>query len=360
MSKKTALIRLGFDPTIENRKSKIQNRKGWSRRDFLKTAALAGSSAFWGLHSGALAAEPQRETARIRLIQIPGICIAPMYVAESLLRDEGFIDVNFVKKPSTAFIYSSLASAETDIVMGFAPSFIIQLDAGDRVVILGGVHVGCYELFATDRVRAIRDLRGKRVAVPEIGSTHHLFLTSVVSYVGLDPRKDIQWVTRPPAEAKQLLAKGEIDAYMGFPPDPQELRAKKIGHVLLNSAVDRPWSQYFCCMVAGNREFVRKNPAATKRAIRAILKADQLCASEPKKVAEFLVNKGFTQNYDYAVQAMKDVPYGKWREFDAEDTIRFYSLRLYEAGMIKFSPRKIIEQGTDWRFFNELKKELKA
>jgi NitT/TauT family transport system substrate-binding protein len=130
--------------------------------------------------------------------------------------------------------------------------------------------------------------------------------------------------------------------------------------VLLNSAVDRPWSQYFCCMVAGNREFVRKNPAATKRAIRAILKADQLCASEPKKVAEFLVNKGFTQNYDYAVQAMKDVPYGKWREFDAEDTIRFYSLRLYEAGMIKFSPRKIIEQGTDWRFFNELKKELKA
>jgi NitT/TauT family transport system substrate-binding protein len=225
---------------------------------------------------------------------------------------------------------------------------------------LGGVHIGCYELFATDRIRAIRDLKGRRVAVPELGSTHHLFLTSVVSYVGLDPRKDIQWVTRPPAEAKQLLAKGEIDAYMGFPPDPQELRAKKIGHVLLNSAVDRPWSQYFCCMVAGNREYVRKNPAAAKRALRAILKADQMCALEPKKVARLLVDKGYTPNYDYAFQAMKDVPYGRWRDYDPEDTLRFYSLRLREAGMIKSSPQKIIAQGTDWRFLRELKKELKT
>lgn len=359
---------MGFDPTIENPKpvlsetegSKIQNRTGWSRREFLSATALAGMSALVGSRSQANSAERQPETSRIRLVQIPGICIAPMYVAEELLRNEGFTDVRFVKKPSTSFIYSSLASAETDIVMGFAPSFIIQLDSGDPVVVLGGVHVGCYELFGTDRVRAIRDLRGKRVAVPELGSTHHIFLASVVSYVGLDPRKDIVWVTRPPVEAKQLLASGEIDAYMGFPPDPQELRAKKIGHIVMNSAVDRPWSQYFCCMVAGNREFVRRNPAATKRAIRAILKADQLCALEPKRVAEFLVNKGFTQNYDYALQAMKDVPYGKWREFDAEDTIRFYSLRLHEAGMIKSSPKKIIDQGTDWRFFKELKKELKA
>jgi NitT/TauT family transport system substrate-binding protein len=337
-----------------------RKHKQWSRREFVAKTTVAGVGAFLGLNSRVSAAQSRPETARIRLIRIPGICIAPMYVAESLLRDEGFTDVNFVKKPSTAFIYSSLASAETDIVMGFAPSFIVQLDAGDPVVILGGVHVGCYELFATDRVRAIRDLKGKRVAVPELGSTHHLFLTSVVSYVGLDPRKDIQWVTRPPAESKQMLAKGEIDAYMGFPPDPQELRAKKVGRVLLNSAVDRPWSQYFCCMVAGNREYVRKNPAAAKRALRAILKADQMCAAEPQNIARFLVDKGYTANYEYALQAMKDVPYGKWRDFDSEDTVRFYALRLHEVGMIKSSPQKIIAQGTDWRFIRELKKELKT
>jgi NitT/TauT family transport system substrate-binding protein len=60
------------------------------------------------------------------------------------------------------------------------------------------------------------------------------------------------------------------------------------------------------------------------------------------------------------VQAMKEVVYGKWREYDPQDTIRFYSLRLHEGGMIKSSPQKVLAQGTDWRFLNELKKELKG
>ena len=160
----------------------------------------------------------------------------------------------------------------------------------------------------------------------------------------------------------RLLAEGKIDAYMGFPPEPQQLRAKKIGHVVVNSMMDKPWSQYFCCMVGANREFVRKHPVATKRALRAILKAADICAREPERVARFLVDKGYTSHYEYALQTMKDMhmAYGAWREYDPEDTVRFYALRLHEAGMIKSSPQKIIAQGTDWRFLRELKKEMKA
>ena len=226
-------------------------------------------------------------------------------------------------------------------------------------MILSGAHVGCFELFGTERVRAIRDLKGKTVSVPELGSPAHVFLASMAAYVGLAPSKDITWVTRAPDEAVQLFTEGKIDAFLGFPPDPQELRAKRIGQVIINSAVDRPWSQYFCCLVTGNREFVRKHPVATKRAVRAILKAADLCALEPAKVARLLVDKGYTPHYDYALQTMQEVPYAKWREYDPEDTIRFYALRLHEAGMIKSSPQKIITQGTDWRFLTELKKELK-
>ncbi len=47
---------------------------------------------------------------------------------------------------------------------------------------------------------------------------------------------------------------------MGFPPDPQELRAKKIGHVVVNSNVDRPWSQYFCCMLGGEPRVRQQAP----------------------------------------------------------------------------------------------------
>jgi NitT/TauT family transport system substrate-binding protein len=178
--------------------------------------------------------------------------------------------------------------------------------------------------------------------------------------VGLDPRKDINWVTHLPAEAMQLLAEGKIDAFLGSPPEQQEFRAKHIGHVMVNGTLDRPWSQYFCCMVVGNGDFVQKHPVATKRALRAILKAADVCTREPERAARLLVDKGYTKNYDYALQALKEIPYGNWREHNPEDTVRFYALRLHEAGMIKSSPQKIIAEGTDWRFLNEIKKEMKG
>jgi NitT/TauT family transport system substrate-binding protein len=227
-------------------------------------------------------------------------------------------------------------------------------------VILGGIHIGCFELYGTERVRTIRDLKGKTVGVRGMDTPPHIFLSSMAAYVGLDPRRDITWVTRPSDESMRLLGRGEIDAFIGFPPEPQELRAQRIGHVVVNSAMDRPWSQYFCCMSVANRDFAQKYPMATKRALRAILKAADICAFEPDRAAKSLTAQGVAKRYESALQTMKDVPYTKWRNYDPEDTIRFYALRLHEIGMIKSTPQKIIAQGTDWRFFNELRKELKG
>jgi NitT/TauT family transport system substrate-binding protein len=272
---------------------------------------------------------------------------------------EGFTEVQYVEGAISS-IQRHLASGTLDLSMTFAPLSIIQVDVEAPIVFLGGVHVGCFELFGTERVQAIRDLKGKTVAIPEQAGVHHLFLASMAQYVGLDPRKDIHWVLQSPTESIQRLAEEKIDALVGFPPVPQELRAKQIGRMVVNSALDHPWSQYFCCLMTGNRDFVRKHPVATKRALRAILKATDVCAVEPNRAAQLLVDKGYTQRYDYALQTMQEIPYNRWREYDPEDTVRFYALRLHEIGLIKNTPQKIIAQGTDWRFFNELKKELKG
>jgi NitT/TauT family transport system substrate-binding protein len=237
---------------------------------------------------------------------------------------------------------------------------IISLDQGDAVVFLAGVHVGCFEVIATERVRRITDLKGKIAGVPDLRGAEYIFFASIAAHVGLTPGKDITWAVNSPEESMRLFTEGKIDALLGFPPTPQELRAKKIGHVLVNSAVDRPWSQYFCCLALSSREFVRKHPVATKRALRAILKAADMCAREPERTARALVDGKYTSRYDFALQLVKEIPYNKWREYDPEDTIRFYALRLHEIGMIKSSPRQIIAQGTNWRFLNELKKELKG
>ncbi|HEY1863043.1 MAG TPA: ABC transporter substrate-binding protein, partial [Roseiarcus sp.] len=157
---------------------------------------------------------------------------------------------------------------------------------------------------------------------------------------------------------KDLLTNGEIDAFMMYPPWAQELRASNFGHVILSTALDRPWSQYLCCMLVGPSDFVRRNPIATKRVVRAMVRATDICAAKPDWVARRLVDRDFTPRYDYARQGLDDVSYRSWREYDPEDSVRFYALRLRELGLIKSPPDKIIAQGTNWQFINEVRKEL--
>ena len=326
------------------------------RRRFLGTLSAAGCASFLG-GARASAQDGPLETTTVRLAKISGICIAPQYVADELLRAEGFTDLQYVNIAETN-PYPAFAANGLDISMAFVAPFLIQVDAGLPIVLLGGVHVGCFEVVGAALVRAIRDLKGKSVGIPALGGAHHVFLSSMAAYVGLDPRKDVNWVMHAPQESARILAESKVDALIGFPPVPQELREKKIGHVVVNSGLDRPWSQYFCCVIGGTQEFVSKNPVATKRVLRAILKATHLCSTEPERAARIVADRGY--RYDYSLQTMKEIRYALWREYDPEDAVRYYALRLREAGMIKSGPNRIIAQGTDWRFFNELRRELKA
>jgi NitT/TauT family transport system substrate-binding protein len=284
-----------------------------------------------------------------------------LYAAAELLQGEGFTDVRYVKIDNTGTQYRAVLSI-ADFALTFSAPFIGEVDRGAEIVTIGGVHAGCFVLFGNRGVRGVRDLKGKVVSVPiaDTQNTARMYIASMATYVGLDPSKDITWVTHPVEEATRLFADGKVDAIMGFPPLAQELRARKVGHVVVDSTIDRPWSQYFCCMMIAGREFVKSHPVATKRVVRAIVKATAICAQQPERVARLLVDRGVVKSYDYALQTVKELPYARWRDYDSEDTLRFYALRLHEAGMIKSSPQKIIAQGSELRFVNELKKELKA
>lgn len=329
----------------------------FTRREWLCAAGAAGLT---GSAAAFAATEPPPETTRIRLGKIRSICLAPQYVAEELLRAEGFTDVQYIEDAPGTPAAQAVSAGDNDIGMGFAAVHVNALDKGAQLVVLAGIHAGCFELFATNGVKTISDLRGKTAAVLRLGGSQHVFLSSIVASVGLDPQRDVRWLTHPPAEAMQMLAEGRIDAFLGFPPDPQALRAAKVGRVVLNSALDKPWSQYYCCMVAANREFARKNPIATKRALRAIIKGSEICASDPERAAQAFLRLGYPTNPDHARQALKEIPYGHWRDYNPEETIRFYALRLREAGMVKSAPQKLIADGCDWRLLDQLKREMKT
>jgi NitT/TauT family transport system substrate-binding protein len=344
-----------------------------SRREFLALLSIASAASVLGTRSS-LADEGPPEVTMIRLRREPEpvrlidqgvedpICIAPKYVAKELLHAEGFTDIRYVTAQGGPAYTQALAQGEIDFGLMFAPGAVHRLDDGVPITVLAGVHPGCFELFAHDPISTVSELKGKKVGIDEPrGATMHLYVSMMAAYVGLDPQKDIQWFTTDDVpNPMELFVQGKIDAFLAFVPQPQQLRARKIGRVIVDMAMDRPWSQYFCCMVAGNADFVRKHPVATKRVLRAILKATDLCATEPERAARQLVQGGFARNYDYAVQVLSELPYNVWRELDPEDSLRFYALWLHEFGELNSTPNKIIAEGTDWRFLNELKRELKA
>jgi NitT/TauT family transport system substrate-binding protein len=329
-----------------------------TRRRFLTGLATSGVAALTS--RGVFSQEAVPETTTVRFSRAPGICLAPQYVAEELIRAEGLTDFRYVDQQAGLASVALLAHGEIDFAVDFATAFAIPIDQGAPIKVLTGVHVGCYELFAHEGINSVTDLKGKTVGVGQnLGSDPHVFVTAMATHVGLDPLKDINWVTSD-VKAIDLFKQRKIDALLGFPPEPQELRARSIGHVIVNSITDRPWSQYFCCMLATNAAYAAKYPAATKRVVRAILKANDICVSEPERVARLLVDGGYAKQYEPALQALTEISYGQWREYDPEDTMRFFSLRLHEGGMIKSSPHTIIANGTNWRFLNEIKRELKT
>ena len=328
-----------------------------TRRSFLGGIAAAGAASLLGAPRASAAGA--LETTAVRLGKFPSACLAPQYAAEELLRAEGFTDISYVDMPGDTDISGWIGQGKVDFSQDFAARLVNNIDAGLPLTVISGVHAGCYELLGSGSIQTVADLKGKSIGVDFGGGKPHAFLAAMVAGLGFDPSRDIRWVLDPSPSALELFAEGKVDAYLGFPPMPQAARARGIGRVIVNAAVDRPWSQYYCCMLAGHRDYVQKHPVATKR-VRAFLEAADLCVTDPAAAARRVVDIGITDRYDYALQAMREIPYDKWREYDPEDTLRFVSLRLHEAGMIKSTPQRIIAESADWRFLNELKRELKA
>jgi NitT/TauT family transport system substrate-binding protein len=306
-------------------------------------------------------AEPPPETTTVRLPGFPtASCEVPAYVAESLLRAEGFTDVRYVEGDSGVDTSVWLARGDVDFDWNYGAIHIASIESGVPITVLAGLHSGCLELIANDSVRGVTDLRGKKVGVYSYSSSPHLLVRLLAAYVGLDPDRDIQWIENTETAPMDLFIEGKIDAFLGAPPEPQVLRARKIGHTILATAVDRPWSEYYCCMLAGAADYVSRYPAATKRVLRALLKAVDLCVAEPKVVAQQMASGSLRSRSDYALETLTEARYDRWREYDPADTLRFYALRMREVGMIKSDPKEIIAAGTNWRFLDELKRELKT
>ena len=183
------------------------------RRDFLKTgfsiaaAGLAGAVAMTGARTS-LATEAPPETTSLRFEKWPVTCLAPIYIVDDLLREEGFSDIRYMPG-------AWVGGGDADFGSDYSGPAIIPIEGGKPIVMLAGIDPGCFELFARETIGSVLDLRGRKVGVSFIGSGEHYVLISIIAAnVGLDPAKEINWVAREPREQMELFANGEIDAFL--------------------------------------------------------------------------------------------------------------------------------------------------
>jgi NitT/TauT family transport system substrate-binding protein len=182
-----------------------------TRRRFLAEASLAGG-ALLVCPRVALSANEALETTSVRLSNDGVICEAPLMAATELLRAEGFTDIRYVDVPVDVRYGSALAGSKVDFGFNFALFDIAALEELGGETVLAGVHVGCFELFARNDIRSITGLKRKSVGLQRSPPG---LLRLMALQAGLDPAKDINWVTGADAQVRplDLFAEGKIDAF---------------------------------------------------------------------------------------------------------------------------------------------------
>jgi NitT/TauT family transport system substrate-binding protein len=346
-----------------------------SRRDLLRRAlgsgaALAGggilaacSQPAPGVTTGAALGPP--ETTTVRWVNPPPC--DPLWSAKDYLLEEGFKDIQMVRIPVTTTEW--LTADKADFNAGYGNLIAASVDAGLPIVSLAGIHPGCFELFVTPGIATIRDLRGKTIAVnlKSASDQFYGFFAILLAFVGVDARTEVNFIEVPPDSAalRDAFLDGRSQAFIGAGRDGPLLRRnpKNPGNVILDTTMDKPWSQYYCCNLVANRDWARKNPIATKRFTRAILRAADDVAKDKPRAAREYVARGFyatpaPTDEDITNEVIRDLSYD-WREFDPEETLRFFALRLADAKLIKSTPQQIIARGADFAFMRQMRTALK-
>jgi NitT/TauT family transport system substrate-binding protein len=307
---------------------------------------------------GAAGELPPPEVTTIRLPKTYAACTVPMLFAEEFLYEEGFTDVEFVTSLVNYTLAEDLAAGVIDVGYKFIPNTLHAIDQGLPLIMLGPAHTACVQILAfNDEIQSLADLRGRRVGQevrPRLDGPFNAgdfaFLSSVLQWIGISPTQDVELVAMPD--------RIDVDAQLTYAPKALSFEDSRQGRVIFDASTDEPWSQNLCCGLVAGTGFVDANPIATRRAVRAVLKAIDHCATDPEGAALRMYEKGWSLTHDYATRSLAQVSFGAWRTHDLEDAIRFYGLKLYEAGLIERTPDELIAEAADWTFFDELKREL--
>ena len=297
------------------------------------------------------------ESTTVRIVSVA--CDPALWSADDYLKEEGFSDARILP-----LAVGAVARGEGDIGVGYTQWIVTNVDAGKPVVALAGLHTGCGEVWTRPGISSISDLKGKSIDVLSTDAVIDAWYgvwAALLGHVGIDPRKDVNFVADPNANTVERFIQGRSDAILALSNQVPVLRASpnNPGKLLIDMHSDGTWSRYYCCQLVANRDWARQNPIATKRATRALLRANDRVAKDPAAAVMAGVNAGMFTGamYDTVLATLKNCTF-EWRELDAEASIRFNAVQLSDQKLVKGTPQQLVAQASSFGYLKELKRQF--
>jgi NitT/TauT family transport system substrate-binding protein len=308
-------------------------------REAQNTAAtkLIAAVAFSALLlAGCNKSSDKADSNKIRVGYVGITCEAPIFTAveKGFFKEEG-LDVSLVKCDWKNY-KDVLALGGYDVTHHLVMYFLKPIEQGLDVKFTGGIHRGCLRVqaAANGNIRTVKDLRGKRIGVPGMGTPPFIFANRVLGANGIDPSKDVTWLVFPAGELGLALDKGEVDAVADSEPIGSMLVAQGKVRNIADQAVDMPYADEYCCAVLVNGKFLARNPKASAAATRALLKAAKWVEANPKAAAKLSVEKKYlastADQNTVAISHLRYVP----SVSGAQVAVKLAAAEMKRAGML--------------------------
>jgi NitT/TauT family transport system substrate-binding protein len=285
---------------------------------------------------------------KVRVGYIGLTCEAPIFTAveKGFFKEEG-LDVSLVKCDWKNY-KDVLALGGYDLTHHLVMYFLKPIEQGLDVKFTGGIHRGCLrvQVPVKSNIRSVKDLRGKRIAAPGMGTPPFIFANRVLGANGIDPGKEITWLVFPSGELSLALARGEVDAIADSEPIGSMLASQGKVRNIADQAADLPYSDEYCCAVLVNGKFLARNPKASAAATRALLKAAKWVETNPAAAAALSVQgKYLASSVDqntFAISHLRYVP----SVSGAQLAVKLAAADMKTAGMLSPSTdtAKLVER----------------
>jgi NitT/TauT family transport system substrate-binding protein len=273
---------------------------------------------------------------KIRVGYIGLTCEAPIFTAveKGFFKEEG-LEVSLVKC-EWANYKDVLALGGFDITHHLVMYFLKPIEQGLDVKFTAGIHRGCLRVQAGTQspIRSIKDLRGKRIGVPGMGTPPFIFANRVLGANGIDPGREVTWRVFPAGELGLAIDKGEVDAVADSEPIGSLLLAEGKVKNVADQAVDDPYKNEYCCAVIVNGKFLAANPKSAAAGTRALLKAAKWVETNPAAAARLSVEKKYLASNPelntVAISHLRYVP----SISGAEEAVNSAATEMKLAGML--------------------------